>query len=70
VALVQSNLERYRFRDELARVGRKKIFDNLKQPDAFAHLIAEMNPWRWSSTKWRPWPHRLQCRHQRRIRHR
>jgi len=41
VALVQSNLERYRFRDELARVGRKKIFDNLKQPDAFAHLIAE-----------------------------
>jgi DNA-binding NtrC family response regulator len=41
VALVQSNLERYRFRDELARVGRKKIFDNLKQPDAFAHLTAE-----------------------------
>jgi len=27
VALVQSNLERYRFRDELARVGRKKIFE-------------------------------------------
>jgi DNA-binding NtrC family response regulator len=41
VALVQSNLERYRFRDELARVGRKKIFEHLKQPEAFAHLIAE-----------------------------
>ncbi|MCU0592575.1 MAG: sigma-54 dependent transcriptional regulator [Desulfobacterales bacterium] len=41
VALVQSHLERYRFRDELARVGRKKIFEHLKQPDAFAHLIAE-----------------------------
>jgi DNA-binding NtrC family response regulator len=41
VALVQSNLERYRFRDELARVGRKKIFEHLKQPDAFGHLIAE-----------------------------
>lgn len=41
VALVQNNLERYRFRDELARVGQKKIFDHLKQPDAFAHLIAE-----------------------------
>lgn len=41
IALVQSNLERYRFRDELARVGRKKIFDHIKQPDAFAHLVAE-----------------------------
>jgi two-component system NtrC family response regulator len=41
VALVQNNFERYRFRDELARVGRKKIFDHLKQPDAFGHLIAE-----------------------------
>ena len=41
IALVQSNLERYRFRDELARVGRKKIFEHLKQPEAFGHLIAE-----------------------------
>ncbi len=41
VALVSSHLERYRFRDELARVGRKKIFANLKNPDAFSRIIAE-----------------------------
>jgi DNA-binding NtrC family response regulator len=41
VALVGSHLERYRFRDELARVGRKKIFANLKNPDAFSRIIAE-----------------------------
>ena len=41
VALVSSHLERYRFRDELARVGRKKIFANLKTPDAFSRIIAE-----------------------------
>jgi DNA-binding NtrC family response regulator len=41
VALIKSHLERYRFQDELARVGRKKIFDNLKHPEAFSHIIAE-----------------------------
>jgi DNA-binding NtrC family response regulator len=41
VALVSSHMERYRFRDELARVGRKKIFANLKNPDAFSRIIAE-----------------------------
>jgi DNA-binding NtrC family response regulator len=41
VALVQSHLERYRFRDELARLGRKKVFENLKNPEAFGRIIAE-----------------------------
>lgn len=41
VALVRSHIERYRFQDDLARLGRKKVFDNLKNPDAFDHLIAE-----------------------------
>jgi len=41
VALIQSHLERYRLRDELARLGRKKIFENLKNPEAFGRMIAE-----------------------------
>jgi DNA-binding NtrC family response regulator len=41
VALVQSHLERYRLRDELTRLGRKKIFANLKNPEAFSRIIAE-----------------------------
>jgi DNA-binding NtrC family response regulator len=41
VALVQNHLERYRLRDELARLGRKKIFENLKNPAAFGRMIAE-----------------------------
>jgi len=41
VALVRSHLERYRLREELARVGRTKIFANLKNPDAFSRIIAE-----------------------------
>jgi DNA-binding NtrC family response regulator len=41
VALVRSRLERYRFQEELARLGRKKIFHNLKNPKAFERLIAE-----------------------------
>jgi DNA-binding NtrC family response regulator len=41
LALVQNHLERYRLRDELARLGRKKIFDNLKNPEAFRRIIAE-----------------------------
>jgi DNA-binding NtrC family response regulator len=41
VALVHSHLERHRLRDELARLGRKKIFENLKNPEAFGRMIAE-----------------------------
>jgi DNA-binding NtrC family response regulator len=41
VALVQNHLERYRLRDELARLGRKKVFENLKNPEAFGRMIAE-----------------------------
>jgi DNA-binding NtrC family response regulator len=41
VALVRNHIERYRFQDDLARLGRKKVFDNLKNPGAFDHLIAE-----------------------------
>jgi DNA-binding NtrC family response regulator len=41
VALVQSHLDRYRLQDELARNGRKKIFENLKNPEAFGRIIAE-----------------------------
>jgi len=41
VALVQSHLERYRFQNELIRLGRKSFFENLKHPEAFTHLIAE-----------------------------
>jgi len=40
VALVQGNLEKHRFRDELARLGHTKLFANLKQPEAFASIIA------------------------------
>jgi DNA-binding NtrC family response regulator len=40
VALVQGNLEKHRFRDELARLGHTKLFANLKHPDAFASIIA------------------------------
>ena len=41
VALVQSYLEKFRLLRELAQFGEKKIFANLKQPEAFAELIAE-----------------------------
>jgi len=40
VALVQGNLEKHRFRDELARLGHTKLFANLKHPEAFASIIA------------------------------
>ena len=41
VALVQSHLERMQLRDQLMRFGRKKVFENLKHPDAFNRIIAE-----------------------------
>jgi transcriptional regulator with PAS, ATPase and Fis domain len=37
---VQGNLEKHRFRDELARLGHTKLFANLKHPEAFASIIA------------------------------
>jgi DNA-binding NtrC family response regulator len=41
VALVQGHVEKARFRSELARVGKKKIFANVRHPEAFRHIIAE-----------------------------
>jgi DNA-binding NtrC family response regulator len=41
LALVQSHLERLRLRDQLTRFGSKKVFENLKHPDAFNRIIAE-----------------------------
>ena len=41
VALVQGNLEKHRFRDELARLGHAKLFENLKHPEAFASIVAD-----------------------------
>ncbi len=41
VALVQNHLDRYRLQDELVRHGRQKIFENLKNPEAFGRIIAE-----------------------------
>jgi DNA-binding NtrC family response regulator len=41
VALVQSHLERFRLRDQLTRLGRKKVFENLRHPEAFNRIIAE-----------------------------
>jgi len=41
IALVQRTLEKYSLRDELARVGRKKVFAELRNPRAFSGLVAE-----------------------------
>ncbi len=41
VALVQSHIEKQRFREELSHLGHTKIFSNLKHPEAFAGIIAE-----------------------------
>jgi DNA-binding NtrC family response regulator len=41
VALVNRSLEKYTVQNELARFGRKKVFSELKHPDAFADMIAE-----------------------------
>jgi DNA-binding NtrC family response regulator len=41
VALVQSYLEKCRLLRELAQHGEKRVFANLKRPEAFADLIAE-----------------------------
>ena len=41
VALVQSHLEKHRFRAKLSQLGQTKIFSNLKHPEAFTGIIAE-----------------------------
>lgn len=40
-ALVQSHLERYRLQNQISQIGRKRVFENLKHPEAFSRLIAE-----------------------------
>ena len=41
VALVNRTLEKYTVQNELQRLGSKKVFSNLKNPEAFADIIAE-----------------------------
>ena len=41
IALVNRSLEKYNVQDELARFGGKKVFSELKKPQAFADMVAE-----------------------------
>jgi len=41
IALVNRTLEKYNLQDELARLGRKKVFSELHNPQAFSGLVAE-----------------------------
>jgi DNA-binding NtrC family response regulator len=41
IALVNRTLEKYNLQDELARFGRKKVFSELHNPQAFSDLVAE-----------------------------
>jgi DNA-binding NtrC family response regulator len=41
IALIESTLERHALRSDLVRLGREKVFSNLKHPEAFSDLIAE-----------------------------
>ena len=41
IALVHRSLEKYNLQDELARFGKKKVFSELRNPQAFAGLVAE-----------------------------
>jgi DNA-binding NtrC family response regulator len=41
IALVNRSLEKYNLQDELARFGRQKVFAELKNPEAFAGMVAE-----------------------------
>ena len=41
VALVNRTLEKYNLQDELARFGRKKVFEELRNPQAFSGMVAE-----------------------------
>lgn len=40
-ALVHRSLEKYNLQDELARYGRKKVFSELRNPQAFSGMVAE-----------------------------
>jgi len=41
VALVNRTLEKYTVRQDLEQFGSKKVFSNLKNPDAFSDIVAE-----------------------------
>ncbi len=41
LALVNRSLEKYNLQNELVRYGRKKVFSELKNPQAFADIVAE-----------------------------
>jgi DNA-binding NtrC family response regulator len=41
IAVVNRSLEKYNLQDELARFGGKKVFSELKNPQAFADIVAE-----------------------------
>ena len=41
IAMVNRSLEKYNLQDELARFGGKKVFSELKNPQAFADMVAE-----------------------------
>jgi len=41
IAVVNRSLEKYNLQDELARFGGKKVFSELKNPQAFADMVAE-----------------------------
>jgi len=41
VALVNRTLEKHNLQDELARFGRKKVFEELRNPQAFSGMVAE-----------------------------
>ena len=40
IALIHRSLEKFNLRSDLARFGRKKVFAELKQPDAFSDMVA------------------------------
>jgi DNA-binding NtrC family response regulator len=41
IALVDRTLKKYNLKDELARFGGKKVFSELKHPEAFSGIVAE-----------------------------
>jgi DNA-binding NtrC family response regulator len=41
IALIESTLESHALKSDLVRLGREKVFSNLKHPEAFSDLIAE-----------------------------
>jgi DNA-binding NtrC family response regulator len=41
IALVNRSIEKYYLQDELVRFGRKKVFSELKNPQAFSDMVAE-----------------------------